>query len=306
MKRRFVRLIGVILICAGLLLSAGCDLAELLESGRTAAVEVEGKLSALFLDVGQADSTLLAFPDGRHMLIDGGNNNDGEKICDYLDQAGITRLDFLVATHPHEDHIGGLDVVIGRFDIGKIYVPRLDGASVPTTRTYEDFLQAVADKGYKLTAAKAGDLLLDEAGVRVEVLSPARDKYKELNNYSIVLRISFGRSSWLFTGDAEALCEEEMLDAGYTLTADLLKAGHHGSRSSSSEAFIKAVGPEFAVISCGAGNSYGHPHQETLGTLEAAGVSIWRTDADGSVRAISDGSSTVVTAEPSVVCDGGR
>ncbi|MCI8360938.1 MAG: MBL fold metallo-hydrolase [Clostridiales bacterium] len=306
MKRRFLRLIGTVLVCTGLFFSAGCDLAELLERVQPAALETEGKLSALFLDVGQADSTLLTLPDGRHMLIDGGNNNDGEKICDYLEQAGVGRLDFLVATHPHEDHIGGLDAVVKRFEVGKIYAPKLDRSSVPTTRTYEDFLLAVQEKGYKLTAAKAGALLLDEEGLRIEILSPAQEKYKELNDYSVVLRVSFGQTSWLFTGDAETLPEREMLEAGYDLSAQLLKVGHHGSGSSSSRAFIQAVGPEQAVISCGTENSYGHPHEETLKVLETAGVSVWRTDLQGSIRAVSDGKRTELSADASVMCDGGR
>ena len=300
--KSFGKMLAMALVCALLTAFAGCGL----PIGGAAPAGETGGLTALFLDVGQADSTLLTLPDGRHMLIDGGNNNDGAKICAYLDEAGVDTIDFLVATHPHEGHIGGLDDVVEAFDIGKIYAPRLADASLPTTRTYEDFLLAVQDKGYKLTAAGAGDVLLDEGGLKAEVLSPAAEKYKELNDYSVVLRISYGQTNWLFTGDAEALCEKEMLENGFDVSADLLKVGHHGSRSSSSLEFINDVHPAYAVISCGAGNSYGHPHAETLQTLEGAGTQVFRTDQDGSVRAVSDGKTTQVTADKSIRCDGGR
>ena len=263
--KSFGKMLAMALVCALLTAFAGCGL----PIGGAAPAGETGGLTALFLDVGQADSTLLTLPDGRHMLIDGGNNNDGAKICAYLDEAGVD-------------------------------------TSLPTTRTYEDFLLAVQDKGYKLTAAGAGDVLLDEGGLKAEVLSPAAEKYKELNDYSVVLRISYGQTNWLFTGDAEALCEKEMLENGFDVSADLLKVGHHGSRSSSSLEFINDVHPAYAVISCGAGNSYGHPHAETLQTLEGAGTQVFRTDQDGSVRAVSDGKTTQVTADKSIRCDGGR
>ena len=297
--RRIYTKVALLLTAAGLLLAGGCELPK-----QTSIPD--GALSAVFLDVGQADASLLTLPDGRHILIDGGNNNDGALICDYIRKQGIDTIDYLIATHPHEDHIGGLDDVVDSFSIGKIYMPKVADSDLPTTRTYEDFLQAVSGKGYKIYRAKAGGVLLDEAGVRAEFLSPAGETYDGLNDYSAVLRISYGQTHMLFTGDAEALCEREMLEAGYELSADLLKVGHHGSDTSSTAAFINAVDPDYAVISCGADNTYGHPSPKTLDTLSEAGAQVYRTDQQGTVTALSDGKGLTVTNDDALCCDGGR
>lgn len=301
--RHIFQLAGALGLCACLAFSGGCELPISKDGGQAPA---DGQLSAIFLDVGQADAALLTFPNGRHMLVDGGNNNDGEKICDYLREAGVERLEYMVATHPHEDHIGGLDEVLEQFRVDNVYAPVLDDGDVPTTKTYEDFLTAVEAEGCGLTPAAAGDRLLEESGLSVEVLSPAGSGYTELNDYSIVLRVDLGQTSWLHTGDAEALVEAEMLEGGYDVSADLLKVGHHGSDSSSSAAFLQQVKPANAVISCGADNSYGHPHASTLEALENTGANLWRTDLQGSIRAVSDGTETKVEADPSVCCDGSR
>lgn len=325
MKRKIRRIMEtccLVLLCAGLTMSGGCEWPDLSPASVASALSRQvtvsdswdaagsqthdGRLTAVFLDVGQADAALLTLPNGRHMLIDGGNNNDGTLICDYLQEQGIDTIDYLIATHPHEDHIGGLDTVIEELEIGSIYAPRLADDDIPTTRTYEDFLEAISDKGYKLHGAKAGDYLLKEEDVAVQVLSPAVESYEELNNYSVVLRITYGRTSMLLAGDAETLCEEEMLDEGYELQSDLLKVGHHGSHSSSSADFIEAVAPSYAVISCGEDNTYGHPHAETLETLEAAGAQVFRTDMQGTILAVSDGQTLTLSADQSICCDGGR
>lgn len=302
--RHIFQLAGALGLCACLAFSGGCELP--IPNDDIGQAPADGQLSAIFLDVGQADAALLTLPDGRHMLVDGGNNNDGDKICDYLREAGVERLEYMVATHPHEDHIGGLDEVLEQFQVDHVYAPVLDDGDVPTTKTYEDFLTAVEAEGCGLTPAAAGDRLLEESGLSVEVLSPAGSGYTELNDYSIVLRVDFGQTSWLLTGDAEALVEAEMLEGGYDVSADLLKVGHHGSDSSSSAAFLQQVKPANAVISCGADNSYGHPHESTLEALENTGANLWRTDLQGSIRAVSDGTETKVEADPSVCCDGSR
>lgn len=302
--RHIFQLAGALGLCACLAFSGGCELP--IPNDDSGQAPAEGQLSAIFLDVGQADAALFTFPDGRHMLVDGGNNNDGDKICDYLREAGVERLEYMVATHPHEDHIGGLDEVLEQFQVDNVYAPVLDDGDVPTTKTYEDFLTAVEAEGCGLTPAAAGDRLLEESGLSIEVLSPAGSGYTELNDYSIVLRVDFGQTSWLLTGDAEALVEAEMLEGGCDVSADLLKVGHHGSDSSSSAAFLQQVKPANAVISCGADNSYGHPHESTLEALEGMGANLWRTDLQGSIRAVSDGTETKVEADPTVCCDGSR
>ncbi len=242
-------------------------------------------LTVQFLDVGQADSILIQV--GSHaMLIDAGNNNDSVGVVGYLKSQGVKTLDYVVGTHPHEDHIGGLDAVISAFGIGRILLPN----ATNNTATYEDVLDAIAAKGAKITVPKVG-AAYDLGSAHFVVLSPASASYPDLNEYSIVIRMTYGRFAFLFCGDAQALDEQEMLASGATLTADVLKVGHHGSDTSSTPAFLQAVSPEYAVISVGAGNTYGHPTAGTLANLAAVGAEVHRTDLDGTIVVKSDGSS---------------
>jgi beta-lactamase superfamily II metal-dependent hydrolase len=243
-----------------------------------------------FIDVGQADAILIQCPSGQNILIDAGNNADGDLVVSYLKQHGVRRLDHLIGTHPHEDHIGGLDNVIRAFAIGKVYMPRASS----TTSTYEDVLLAIKAKGLKITESKAGVKFDAGVGVTATFLAPHTAGYQDLNDYSAVLRLSFGQTTFLFAGDAEAISEREMLQAGDLLKADVLKVGHHGSDSSTTSAFLKAVTAKYAVISVGKGNIYGLPTRETLSRLNLAGVQVLRTDTLGAIVVHSDGKTVTI------------
>ncbi|WP_094549458.1 ComEC/Rec2 family competence protein [Petroclostridium xylanilyticum] len=247
-----------------------------------------------FIDVGQGDSILVNLPQKFTMLIDAGNNNDGEKIVRYIKDQGIKRIDYIVGTHPHEDHIGALDVVIQTFDIGKVYMPKVSH----NTKTFKDVLLAVKEKGLKVSSPKPGEIIFDKEDLKVQFLAPNAEKYEELNNYSIVTKVTYGETSFLLTGDAEDVSEKEMLEKfGTGLKANVLKLGHHGSTSSTTPEFLKAVSPEYAVISVGKDNTYGHPHKETIGRLNKKGIKIYRTDKNGTVVMSSDGQEISVWVE---------
>lgn len=241
-------------------------------------------LEVHFIDVGQADSILVIAPGRKSMLIDGGNTADGDLVTSYIKEQGIGRLDIVIGTHPHEDHIGGLGTVIRAFDIGRIYTPN----AANTIGAFKDMLLALQDKGLTVTVPAAGDTF-DLGGARCTVLAPNGSNYRNLNNYSIVLKLEYGSTSFLFTGDAEALSEKEMLEKNYDLKADVLKVAHHGSTSSTSPAFLKAVSPKYAVISVGKDNQFGEPDSIILNRLDIYGAEIYRTDESGTVIVISDG-----------------
>ena len=261
-------------------------------------VQSDDSMTVEFLDVGQGDSIFITLPDSKTLLIDAANPGDGDEISSYLSAKGVTKIDFLVATHPHADHIGGMAEVINNFEIGQIFAPKVAASDVPTSKTYENFLTAVQNKGLKITAAKGGSTLFEGDGYLAQCLAPNKESYDGLNNYSIVFKLTHGSNTFLFTGDAEAEVEEEIIDYSYNLDCDVLKVGHHGSSSSSSSEFLEAVSPKYAVISCGKDNSYGHPHTETLTSLNnLEGLEkIYRTDDDGTVTAVSDGNGGIAFA----------
>lgn len=242
-------------------------------------------LEVHFIDVGQGDSILVKTPNGKSLLIDAAKNTEGSKVVQYIKSQGIGKLDALVGTHPHEDHIGGMDMVVKAFDIGSIYMPKIS----TTTRTFKDLLNAIGKKGLKIDTAKAGvDIGIDKS-VKISILAPNSSDYEELNDYSAVIKLTYNKTSFLLTGDAGNISEREMLSKGYSLKADVLKVGHHGSRTSTSDEFLKAVNPSYAVISVAESNEYGHPHKETLRELKGANIQILRTDESGTVIASSDG-----------------
>lgn len=284
-------------LCTLLLFTAGCSQTFPADSGSPSAgnsdvenPDVSGALKVHFIDVGQGDSILIQ--SGKEsMLVDAGTNESGSQVTQYLQSLGISRLSYLIGTHPHEDHIGGMDDVIRAFSIGTVIMP--DASH--TTRTYEDVLDALLAKELKVTKPVPGTVYqLGEASFTI--LSPSDDAVQQaesagnLNNLSVGIRLSFGSNAFVLCGDAETFSEEAMTDSGLALRADVLKLGHHGSSTSTCDAFLHAVDPSSAVISCGKDNSYGHPHQETMDKLSAAGITIYRTDMQGTLIATSDGS----------------
>lgn len=274
-------------------------------AGRSPAAGAErvgepGGLVVHFLDVGQADSIVVQSA-GHAMLIDGGNNGDADEVVGYLKKQGVRKLDVLVGTHPHEDHIGGLDAVIKEFDVGTVYLPRVTA----TTRTFQDMVAAMKARGLTATAPRPGDSF-PLGNARVTVLAPESERYEDLNNYSIVLRVSYGDTAFLLAGDAEAVSEEEMLGGGRELSATVLKLGHHGSDSSSTAAFLRRVAPQYAVISVGRENTYGHPARSTMLRLKDLGVPVYRTDQNGTMVATSDGRTVTFSTKPGDYSDGGQ
>ncbi|CAB1240862.1 MBL fold metallo-hydrolase [Ruminococcaceae bacterium BL-6] len=257
-----------------------------------------------YLDVGQGDSELIRLPGGENILIDTGTGETADKLVSLLQELGVKRVDHLIATHPHEDHIGGMESVVRKIPVGKIYMPKVADKQIPTTRTYEGLIDAISDKKMKITQAKAGMTIPLSGQAKLELLAPNGTQYDDLNNYSVVAKLTYGQKTFLFTGDAEKLSEKEMLNKNYDLKCDVLKCGHHGSSSSTSAAFLKAVSPQFAVISCGLNNDYGHPNKEVLSRLQKVGVKVYRTDLQGTILARCDGRSiTFETGQKSLVKD---
>ena len=257
----------------------------------SAPVSVDGTVKIHFLDVGQGDSILITSDEGV-ILIDASlkNNTVTKSICEYIQNLGIKEIDFFILTHPHADHIGGAPTIINTFEIKNIIMPDC----VTTTKIFEDTLDAIEARNVELLEAVSGDEY-SIGSVRFKILAPNSTSYNEINDYSVVVKLSFGEASAIFTGDAEVHSEEEIL-AKYSeneLDSDLLKVGHHGSSSSSSVAFLEAVSPECAVISLGTDNSYGHPHDEVIERLENMEITYYRTDLDGTVVFTCDGKSFV-------------
>ena len=244
--------------------------------------EASDELEVHYIDVGQADSIFIELPNGEDMLIDAGNNDDGDDVVRYISNLGYSSIDYIVGTHPHEDHIGGMDNVVNSFNIKNIYMPKASS----NTQTFEDLLLAIKNKGIAVSTAKAGVSILDSPDLKITLLAPNSSQYKDLNNYSVVLKLIYRNTSFLFMGDAEEISENEIMD---DVDVDVLKAGHHGSSSSTSTTFLHRVSPIYAIISAGEGNTYGHPAQGTLEKLNAAGVEIYRTDLNGTITISTDG-----------------
>lgn len=285
-------ILGIILI---LFLLAGCSLTIETQAGPP--ISEESFLKVHFIDVGQGDATLIQQinqDNTYNMLIDAGNNGDGEYLVEYLKDQGVKTLDYIIGTHPHSDHIGGLDDVIKGFQVGAIIMPKV----MANTRTFEEVMEAVSDKGLSITSPVPGTSYpLGEA--EFTILAPNSDDYASLNDYSIANRLVFGSNSFIFTGDAEALSEEEILNNfnKRDLASDVFKLAHHGSSTSNTEDFLEAINPSYGIISCGQDNSYGHPHREIMAQLKARNILVFRTDLHGTIVINSDGKDISIETE---------
>lgn len=243
----------------------------------------EGYAVVQFLDVGQADCTLINLPDGKNILIDAGNTEDGRKIVEYIIDLGIEKFDYIICTHPHEDHIGGMAEVIARLNFDHIIMPLISDEDVDGSEIYEKLLLTISKLNKKVTTATPG-VIISELGFKIECLAPLYSSYGNMNDYSAVMMISYGETEILFTGDAEKVSEMEMLSINKDkLDADILKVGHHGSSTATSKEFLDATTPNYAVISCGRNNQYNHPHTEVIDRLNETECKTLRTDISGSV-----------------------
>ena len=247
-------------------------------------------LKVHYLDIGQGDSIFIELPNNETMLIDAAESYQSENIINYLKNLNYQKIDYVIGTHPHTDHIGGLKDIINTFEIGKIYMPKV----VSTTKTYESLLMAIKDKNLKINTAKAGTSIIDTDALKINILAPNSETYTELNNYSVVTKITYGTTKFLFMGDAEKLSENEIKE---NVTADVIKIGHHGSNTSSSIDFIKKVNAKYGIISVGLNNKYNLPKEETITNWENSGTKIYLTSTNGTIRASSDGTNIKIESE---------
>ena len=260
----------------------------------SAAPNSESKLIVHFLDVGQGDSIFIELPNGKTMLVDAGENYHGQGIIDYVQTIGYHKLDYVVATHPHEDHIGSMPYIVRNFEIGSIYMPDVTA----NTATFESLLKAIKAKGLRVKNGRTGVHIIKDGELTADIIAPDKPDESNLNNSSIVLLLTFGNVSYLLTGDAET---KELNAIRADMHATVLKAGHHGSKTSTTQTLLKKISPSVTVISCGKNNDYGHPHAEVLKMLKSVNSSVYRTDRDQTVIVATDGSSlTVSTGNPSI------
>ena len=250
----------------------------------------DGDMGVHFLDVGQGDSILIVMPSGETMLIDASTSDRGDEILEYIDSIGIKKLNYFVMTHPHSDHIGGAKKILEGIPITNVIMPDVEH----DTSTFEKIVTFLLNSDINVIMPKPNDQF-ELGSARLTVLGPTKE-YKDLNNASLVIRLDYGETSFMFTGDAEYEAEEDMLSyhSASKFKADVLKLGHHGSSTSSCKAFLDAVSPRYAVVSCGKDNEYGHPHTETVNELNKRGINYFRTDKVGNIVFSSDGKTVEV------------
>lgn len=252
-------------------------------------------LEIKYIDVGQGNSTLVMLPDGKNLLIDAGSKENGDKLVSYLKNEKIEKIDYLIATNADVNDIGGMPSVIENFDIGRVYAPNIEDiidayeTEKNVSEVYKSFTEALSAKKLVKLDASSGTHVYFSLSLTVDIISPNDSAYSDLNNYSTAVLLKYGQQKFIFMSDAENYSEQEIIDNGIDITSDVIMIGNHGSSTASGKSFIKAVAPKYAVISCGANNSEGYPHQETLKTLEQNETKVFRTDLNGTITLKSDG-----------------
>lgn len=278
MLRSFRRIAA--LLTLSLVLLSGCTVSEVLQSYQIDSTELTvqtGSVSVHYIDVGQGDATLIQ-TGGKNILIDSGTRSSADSLTAYLQSLGITELELCVATHPHEDHIGGMPTVLNTFSVKELYMP----TKTTTTKIFRSMVETAQQRGVTISPARVGDTFTVGDAV-LHVLFPDKE-YDDLNNNSVTIRMDAGGKTFLFSGDNEEESETVLLNTcGNSLKSDVFQAGHHGSATSNTADFLRAVSPSVIVISCGKDNSYGHPHREVLDRFEQFGATVYRTDLDGTV-----------------------
>ena len=254
----------------------------------------ESDLEVHFIDVDQAECILIKAPD-KTVLIDSGDIGYEKTVENYLRTEGILSIDLFILTHPHSDHIGSASGILKSFPVHEVMIPEIPEEFLPTTSVFEKLLLTISEKNCKFSYSKTGKTYDLGEGIVLEILGPAGYKGDNLNNYSIISKLTFGETSFLFTGDAEKEAEILLLDTGADVSCTVFNAGHHGSSTSNSALFLKAANPEYAAISCGYKNDYGHPHKEVISSFNDFGIEYYRTDYDGSIVFYSDGENITVS-----------
>ena len=254
---------------------------------------LNGNLEISYLNVGQGDSAYIKVNDF-DILIDAGPRSDADALLQQLEEKSIDDFEMIIATHPHEDHIGGMAKVFEKYDVESFYMPKV----THTTKTFENMVNAINKEGIKIKQIKEGMSFDLGEGAKIDVYSPIYESYEEFNDYSPIMKLTFGQNEFMFTGDAEAHAEQDVVAKYPTnLNADVLKFGHHGSSTSSTEEFVKAVSPKYGIISCGVDNTYGHPHRETLEKISKYNIETYRTDKQGQINVTSDGMTIKIKTE---------
>lgn len=289
-KNTKVQLLTAVIVVILGVLSSFLDEGFISENFLTVREDTEGLLNIYYLDVGQGDATYINIGNF-DILIDAGSKSEKEKLIQQLEELNIDDFEMVIATHPHEDHIGGMEAVFERYNVKEFYMPKV----THTSKVFENMITAVDNEGIKVKIIKDGMTFDLGNGAYIDVYSPMYESYNNLNDYSPIMKLTFGENVFMFTGDAEAPVELEVVEKyGDYLKSDVLRFGHHGSSTSSTEEFIQAVNPKYGVISTGTNNMYGHPHREVLSLISEYGIETYRTDIDGQVVFISDGKTITV------------
>lgn len=254
-----------------------------------------GDFAVHFIDVEQGDCALVVAGDYT-ILIDSGEISQKSKVITYIRSLDIDHINMVVASHPHSDHIGSLSSVIDEYGADRLIIPKISEEMTPITTSYFNMIDSAEEHDAQISYVKSGDVLNIGDNCSIEIIAPLND-YEDYNNYSIVCRINYGETSFLFTGDIEELAERDIYESGADISADVIKVAHHGSRTSSLKVFMQAASPEYAVISVGEYNDYGHPHSETLKLFKLLGIKVYRTDNDGDIVIFSDGKELTVVTE---------